>query len=138
MTYRGIHHIGVAVKDLETSLSRWVSLFGARPGPVEVNLERGVRLAVLSFDEGPAVELVTPIDEQSAVAGFLERRGEGIQHFALEVDDIEAAVAELRRGGLEFVSETPQSGMGGSRIAFVHPRGLNGVLLELRQTGTRD
>ena len=64
---------------------------------------------------------------------FLERRGEGIHHLALEVDDIEAALAELRRGGLEVISDGPQSGMGGSRVAFVHPRSFGGVLLELRQ-----
>ncbi len=133
MTYRGIHHIGVAVADLEASLAKWAALFGARPGPVEVNGERGVRLAVLSFDEGPLVELVAPLDERSTVARFLERRGEGIHHLALEVDDIETALAELRRSGLEVISESPQSGMGGSRIAFVHPRSLGGVLLELRQ-----
>ena len=135
MNCRGIHHIGVAVRDLEASLSRWASLFGARPGPVEVNPERGVRLAVLGFDTGPEVELVAPLDERSPVAGFLERRGEGLHHLALDVDDIEAAMAELRKGGLEFVSETPQSGMGGSRIAFVHPRTFNGILIELRQAG---
>jgi methylmalonyl-CoA/ethylmalonyl-CoA epimerase len=138
MTYRCIHHIGVAVRDLEASLAKWALLFGARPGPVEVNPERGVRLAVLRFDEGPVVELVAPLDERSTVAGFLERRGEGIHHFALEVDDIEAAMAELRTSGLEVVSEAPQSGVGRSRIVFLHPRSLNGVLLELRQASKPD
>ncbi len=133
MICRGVQHIGVAVRNLEASLAAWEMLFGARAGPVEVNPERGVRLAVLSFEEGPGVELVTPLDESSTVARFLERRGEGLHHLALEVDDIEAALAELRKNNVELVSERPQSGMGGSRVVFVHPRGLHGVLLELRQ-----
>ncbi|OGD21925.1 MAG: methylmalonyl-CoA epimerase [Candidatus Aminicenantes bacterium RBG_16_63_16] len=138
MIYRGVQHIGVAVRNLEASLAAWETLFGARAGPIEVNFERGVRLAVLSFEEGPEVELVTPLDGNSTVARFLERRGEGLHHLALEVDDIEAAMAELRRNDVELVSETPQSGMGGSRVVFVHPRSLNGVLLELRQAPKRD
>jgi len=138
MIYRGVQHIGVAVRNLEASLAAWETLFGASAGPIEVNPEGGVRLAVLSFEEGPEVELVTPLDGNSTVARFLERRGEGLHHLALEVDDIEAAMAELRRNNVELVTETPQSGMGGSRVVFVHPRSLNGVLLELRQAPKRD
>jgi methylmalonyl-CoA/ethylmalonyl-CoA epimerase len=133
MRFRGIHHIGVAVRDLEEALSRWASLFGAHAGSIEENSARGVRLAELRFEQGPAVELVTPLGEGSPVAKFLKERGEGIHHFALEVDDLEAAMEELRRGGLAFVSEKPQTGAGGSLIGFIHPRGLDGVLLELRQ-----
>ncbi len=134
MKFRGIQHIGVAVRDLEKSLAAWSALFGARPGPVEENAERGVRLALLQFDEGPVVELISPLDERSTVARFLEKHGEGIHHFALDVDDIEAAMVELKKRGLELVFEEPQPGLGGSRVTFVLPRTLNGVLLELRET----
>jgi methylmalonyl-CoA/ethylmalonyl-CoA epimerase len=134
MTIRGIHHIGVAVRNLEEARSRWAALLSAVAGPVEENPARGVRLAELRFTEGPAVELVAPLGEASPVARFLEARGEGIHHLAFAVDDIDAAMAELRGAGLSFVAETPQAGAGGSRVAFIHPRSLDGVLVELRQS----
>jgi methylmalonyl-CoA/ethylmalonyl-CoA epimerase len=133
MTILGIHHIGVAVRNLEEAVSRWTELFGAGASPVEENPARGVRLAELRFGEGPAVELVTPLGEASPVARFLETRGEGIHHLAFEVDDIDASMAELRQAGLAFISETPQAGAGGSLVAFIHPRTLGGVLVEIRQ-----
>ncbi|MDH7512173.1 MAG: methylmalonyl-CoA epimerase [Clostridiales bacterium] len=133
MKIRGIHHIGVAVRNLEESASRWAALFGAERGAVEEIPERGVRVIPLHFPEGPAVELVSPLGEQSAVARFLEKRGEGIHHVTLDVDDIEDAVEKLRKAGLEFITERPQEGAGGSLIIFVHPKSLNGVLLELRE-----
>jgi methylmalonyl-CoA/ethylmalonyl-CoA epimerase len=140
MIFRGVHHIGIAVRDLEKAVSRWASLLGARSGPTEENAARGVRLAEVCLEGGPLLEFVSPLGEGSPVSRFLEARGEGIHHFALDVDDIDAAMAELRKGGLELVSDEPVPGAGGSRIAFVHPRSLNGVLLELRQApknGTR-
>jgi methylmalonyl-CoA/ethylmalonyl-CoA epimerase len=128
-----IHHLGVAVRDLEESLVRWASVLGAEAGRVEESPARGVRLAELRLPDGPAVELVSPMEEGSPLGKFLAERGEGIHHFAVEVEDIETAMDELRRAGLLFVSEKPQVGAEGSLVAFVHPRSLNGVLLELRQ-----
>lgn len=128
-----LDHIGLAVKDLEASRSRWAALFGVRPGPVEDLHDRGVRLVKLSFPEGPAVELLSPLSESSPVARFLEVRGEGIHHLCFEVQDLEAVMRELRKAGLRFVSDQPQIGEGGSLIAFVHPRSLGGVLLELKE-----
>jgi methylmalonyl-CoA epimerase len=133
MKIKGVHHIGVAVSDLEGSLSRWAALFGVVGGPIEEVPERGVRLAHLRFAEGPEIELVAPLGEESPVARFLESRGEGIQHITLEVDDLAAAMKDLGQAGLRFLSAAPQEGSGGSWVAFAHPKGLNGVLLELRQ-----
>ncbi len=133
MKVKSVHHIGVAVRDLEKSASRWAVLFGADPGPVEEIPERGVRLVHLRFREGPAVELVAPVGDQSAVAKFLEKRGEGIHHVTLDVEDIEAAVEELKKAGLELTTDGPQPGAGRSLVVFVHPKSLNGVLLELRE-----
>ncbi|MGB7295813.1 MAG: methylmalonyl-CoA epimerase [Candidatus Aminicenantales bacterium] len=133
MKFKGIHHIGIAVADLEESLAKWVTLFGAVPGPVEEIPERGVRLVHLRFAEGSEIELLSPLGEASPVAKFLEKRGEGVQHFTLEVDDIQAAFRELTEAGLQFVSEGPQIGAGGAQVAFVHPKNLNGVLVEIRQ-----
>jgi methylmalonyl-CoA/ethylmalonyl-CoA epimerase len=134
MKVKRIHHIGIAVRDLEESLKRWSALFAAEPGPIEEIPERGVRLGHLRFAEGPEIELVAPLGAASPVAKFLESRGEGIQHFTLEVDDIETAMRELGQAGLQFVSDTPQIGAGGVLVAFVHPRSLNGVLVEIWQS----
>jgi methylmalonyl-CoA/ethylmalonyl-CoA epimerase len=133
MRIKGVHHIGIAVRDLEEALKRWSTLFGAERSPVEEIPERGVRMAHLRFARGPEIELIAPLGEASPVSKFLESRGEGIQHFTLEVDDIETAMDELSRAGLQFMSAGPQAGAGGVRIAFVHPRNLNGVLVEIRQ-----
>lgn len=133
MKVKSIHHIGVAVRNLEESASRWAALFGAESGAVEEIPERGVRVIHLHFPEGPAVELVSPLGEQSAVAKFLEKRGEGIHHFSLDVEDIEGAVEMLKKAGLELTTDRPRAGAGGSLIVFVHPKSLNGVLLELRE-----
>lgn len=133
MKVKGVHHIGIAVRDLEESLGRWSALFAAEAGPIEEIPERGVRLAHLRFAEGPEIELVAPLGDASPVAKFLESRGEGIQHLTLEVDDIEMAMVELSRAGLRFVSDAPQTGAGGVLVAFVHPRSLSGVLVEIRQ-----
>jgi methylmalonyl-CoA/ethylmalonyl-CoA epimerase len=134
MKVKRVHHIGIAVRDLEESLKRWSALFAAEPGPIEEIPERGVRLGHLRFAEGPEIELVAPLGAASPVAKFLESRGEGIQHFTLEVDDIETAMRELGQAGLQFVSDTPQIGAGGVLVAFVHPRSLNGVLVEIWQS----
>lgn len=133
MKFKGIHHIGIAVANLEESLARWGALFGAVPGSVEEIPERGVRLAHLLFPDGSQVELLSPLGDGSPVAKFMEKKGEGIHHFTLEVDDIDAALSELARAGLQFVSEGPQNGAGGCLVAFIHPRSLNGVLVEIRQ-----
>jgi methylmalonyl-CoA epimerase len=133
MKFKGIHHIGIAVSNLEDSLAKWAALFGATPGRVEEIPERGVRLAYLHFAEGSQIELLAPLGEASPLAKFLERRGEGVQHITLEVDDIKTALGELARAGLHLVSEKSQTGAGGAQVAFIHPRSLNGVLVEIRQ-----
>jgi methylmalonyl-CoA/ethylmalonyl-CoA epimerase len=133
MKVRAIHHIGIAVKNLEESVSRWAALFGAECGAIEEIPERGVRVINLHFPEGPAVELVSPLGAPSAVAKFLEKHGEGLHHFTLEVEDIEDTVEELKKAGLELTMDRPRAGAGGSLVVFVHPKSLNGVLLELRE-----
>jgi methylmalonyl-CoA/ethylmalonyl-CoA epimerase len=137
MKTKSIDHIGIVVRDLEKNQARWTTLFGARSGPVEDVEERGVRLAKLNFPEGPAVELISPLGDASPLTKFLEDRGEGIHHVCFEVEDIGAMMEELKKAGLEFTSEKPQKGATGSLIAFVHPRSLNGVLLELREDKAR-
>ncbi|MBM3284409.1 MAG: methylmalonyl-CoA epimerase [Candidatus Aminicenantes bacterium] len=126
-----IDHIGIAVRNLEESVARWTALFGVKASPVEELPERGVRLVHLCFPGGPVIELVSPLGPESPVARFLEARGEGIHHFTLEVEDIEGMMEHLKKAGVQFTEDKPRAGAGGSRIAFVHPKTLNGVLLEL-------
>ena len=95
--------------------------------------ERGVKLAHLKFPHSPTVELVCPLNEQAAVAKFLAERGEGIHHFCFEVKNIESAFEELKKKGVQFVQDRPYQGAGGSRIVFIHPRSLGGVLIELKE-----
>lgn len=133
MKIRRIHHIGIAIWNLEESVARWTALFGLQASPVEELPGRGVRLVHLEFGEGPALELVSPLGAESPLARFLEGRGEGIHHLALEVEDLVNAMDGLGKAGLQFIDHKPRSGAGGSRIAFVHPKSLNGVLLELKE-----
>ena len=126
-------HIGVAVKDLESRLALWQRLFGLKASSPEVLTERGVRVVRLEPDRGAAVELVSPLRDDSPLSNFLRDRGEGIHHLCLEVRDLEAAVAELRAQGVEFLQDKPQPGAEGSLIAFIHPRSCGGILVELRQ-----
>lgn len=128
-----VDHIGIAVKNLEESIEKWSELFGLEIKRVEEIKERGVRLAHLSSKSGPSIELLTPCGEGSGVEKFLKERGEGIHHFCFEVENIERAMEELKKKGIQFVQESPQKGSGRSLIAFIHPRNFNSVLIELKQ-----
>ena len=133
MGIKRIDHLGIAVKDLEASLKRWKDLFGAKVGVIEEIRERGVKVAPLEFEDGSAVELVAPLGEDSPIEKFINERGEGIHHLSLEVDRIEEVMEELINNGIQFIQEEPQKGAEGSKIAFIHPRNLGGVLLELKE-----
>ncbi len=133
MKIRGIGHLAVAVRDLEGSLAKWAALLGAQSCGIEELPEMGVRLAQLRFSSGPTIELLAPCGENSPIEKFLAERGEGIHHFSLEVEALEKMMEEFHQAGLRLVSSSPRAGAGGSRVAFVHPRSLNGVLLELEE-----
>lgn len=133
MKIRGIHHVGIAVRNLEESVGRWEALFGIQAGPVEELPDQRVRLVHLAFGEGTSIELLSPLGPESPVARFLEKRGEGIHHLTLEVEDLVGVMEGLKKAGLEFTENKPRTGAGGSSIAFIHPKSLNGLLLELRE-----
>jgi len=135
MGIKRIDHLGIAVKDLEESLRRWKELFGAKVGVIEEIRERGVKVAHLEFEDGSAVELVASLGKDSPIEKFIEERGEGIHHLSFEVEGIEEIMEELREKGIQFIQEKPQKGSAGSKIAFLHPRNLQGVLLELKEKG---
>jgi methylmalonyl-CoA/ethylmalonyl-CoA epimerase len=131
----GIHHVGVAVRDLEEARERYTRLFGARVEARELVPEQGVEaLALLLGDDG-RVELLAPLAEDSPVGRFIARRGEGMHHLAFGVADLPAALAELRAAGATLIDEQPRSGIYGA-VAFVHHESLGGVLSELVQATT--
>ncbi|MFP4082974.1 MAG: methylmalonyl-CoA epimerase [Candidatus Aminicenantes bacterium] len=128
-----IDHIGIAVSHLEESMKKWEEVFGLKAKNIEEIKERGVKLASLDLEGGPSLELVSGLAEDSAVAKFIEQRGEGIHHFCFEVEDIHKAVEKLKKKGVQFVEPVPVKGAEGSLIAFIHPLSLNGVLVELKE-----
>jgi methylmalonyl-CoA/ethylmalonyl-CoA epimerase len=125
-----IYHLGYAVEDIEAS-SRFYELnFEAVPGEPEEVVEQGI-IAVM-FEVGESgIELLQPTRPDSPVGKFLAKRGEGFHHVAFQVENIEAALAELGRNGVELVDQEPRVGAGGTRTAFIHPKGAFGVLTEL-------
>jgi methylmalonyl-CoA/ethylmalonyl-CoA epimerase len=129
-----IDHVGIAVPDLDAAIQWYADTLGLVATHVEVNEEQGVREAMLSpqgDDHGPAVQLLAPLHEQSAIAKFLDRNGPGIQQMAYRVSDIDAASTRLREKGVRLIYETPRRGTANSRVNFVHPKDAGGVLIEL-------
>lgn len=127
-----IDHIGIATRELDDALAIWRDALGLEVDSTEEVAEQGVRVAMLPIGE-THVELLEPLAVDSPVGKFLDRRGPGIHHIAIGVDDICATLAELREKGARLIDETPRVGAGGCLVAFVHPSAANGVLLELVQ-----
>jgi methylmalonyl-CoA/ethylmalonyl-CoA epimerase len=127
-----IHHVAYVVADIDAGLDRLMATFGLTPAVREVMEEQGVE-AVLCGPPGGAVELIRPLDPEGAIARFLDSRGEGLHHVAFEVDDLAAALDDLRGRGAELIDERPRPGLGGHLVAFVHPSAAGGVLTELVQ-----
>jgi len=127
----GVDHVGVAVRSLDEAVSIYRDVLGFTLGGVHVLTERKVRVAFFSSGGETRIELLEPLGSDSPVAKFLESRGEGVQHVALRVKDIEAVLAELKRKGVMLIDEKPRIGAEGAKMAFVHPKSTKGVLLEL-------
>ncbi len=131
MSITKLDHIAIAVQDVESSADLWVKTLGLDAGVVEVLADRGVRLCKLTADRVPDLELVAPLGEDSPIARFIARKGEGIHHICFEVRNIEQSLEDLKRKGVRLVHERPVEGGEGRRIAFIHPQSLGGVLIEL-------
>ena len=132
-----IEHVAVAVADLDAALGRLADLWGIRPSARERVEEQGVEEATLSLGDS-SLQLIAPLDESSTVARFLKRRGEGLHHIALEVEDLPGTLADLRSKGVRLVDEEPRRGGSGHQVAFVHPQGNLGLLVELIQRPAGD
>ena len=128
-----IDHVGIAVNSLQTAIPRWTALLGIPPAEEERIESEDVRVAF--FGEGPGrIELLEPTGVKSPIARHLESRGEGVHHVCVRVPDLDAAVRHAADAGLEPIPPTIRPGADGSRVAFLHPRSMGGVLLELRES----
>jgi methylmalonyl-CoA/ethylmalonyl-CoA epimerase len=131
---RGIHHLGVAVEDLDSALSTYERLFGARLEHRETVDDQGVEAASLRIGSD-RVELLAALGDDTPVGRFLAKRGPGMHHVAYEVDDVGAALEELNAEGAELIDESPRRGLFGLEVAFVHPDAVHGVLAEIVSGG---
>jgi methylmalonyl-CoA/ethylmalonyl-CoA epimerase len=131
---RGIHHLGVAVDDLDEALSTYERLFGARLEYRETVSEQGVEAASLQIG-GDRVELLASLGEETPIGRFLASRGPGMHHVAYEVEDVAAALDELTAHGAELIDVRPRRGLFGLEVAFVHPDAVHGVLAEIVSAG---
>ncbi len=134
MKPRGIHHLGVAVEDVDEAVATYERLFGAELEHRARVEEQGVEAAAVLIGEG-RVELLSPLGEDTPVGKFLAHRGPGMHHVAYEVLDIDAALAELAASGAELIDDEPRQGMFGLQVAFVHPDAVHGVLTEVVARG---
>lgn len=130
MTVRGIHHLGVAVADLDEALETYRRLFDATLEHRSTVTDQGVDAMSLLVG-GSRIELVAPTDDDSPVARFLASRGPGMHHVAYAVDDVGAALAALAEEGVELIDQAPRTGLFGLEVAFVHPDAVHGVLTEV-------
>ncbi len=132
MKVKRIAHLGIAVKDLATPKKLCTENLGLESKGEEVVETQKVKVSFLQVGESN-LELLLPTADDSPVAKFLETKGEGFHHLALEVEDIHAAVAELKAAGVRLIDETPREGAHGALVAFIHPKATFGVLVELCQ-----
>jgi methylmalonyl-CoA/ethylmalonyl-CoA epimerase len=134
MEARAIHHLGVAVDDLDEALSTYERLLGAKLEHRETVEDQGVEAASLRVGES-RVELLASLGDETPVGKFLAKRGPGMHHVAYEVDDLSASLEELAGQGAELIDERPRRGLFGLEVAFVHPDSVHGVLAELVSSG---
>jgi methylmalonyl-CoA epimerase len=131
---RSIHHLGVAVSDLDEALGTYTRLFGAELEHRATVPEQGVEAAAVLVGSG-RVELLRPLEDDTPVGRFLASRGPGMHHVAFEVADVHAALESLKREGAELVDAEPHEGLFGLEVAFVHPDSVHGVLAEVVSHG---
>jgi methylmalonyl-CoA/ethylmalonyl-CoA epimerase len=127
-----IDHIGIATDTIDKTLSFWKDALDLKVEATEIVEEQGVRVAMLPIGES-RIELLEPIDENSPIAKFLSKRGSGIHHIAVSVEDIDAALNRMKQNGVRLIDESPRRGANGCLVAFIHPKSANGVLVELVQ-----
>jgi methylmalonyl-CoA/ethylmalonyl-CoA epimerase len=131
---RGIHHVGVAVTDLDEAVQTYARLFGGRLEHRARVEEQGVEAATIRVGDA-RIELLAPLGDDTPVGRFLAKRGPGMHHVAYEVDDVQEALAQLAAAGAELIDSKPRQGLFGLEVAFVHPESVHGVLSEVVSGG---
>jgi len=129
-----IDHVGIAVKSLSEAVKVYENMIGLRVSGYDQVDDQGVRVAMLPAGDS-RIELLEPVTPDSPIAKFMAKRGEGIHHIAIRVDNIEEALARLQAAGARLIDSVPRAGAHHTRIAFVHPSSTHGVLLELVEHG---
>lgn len=132
MTPIRINHIAVVVDDVQAALGFWHEALGIPLAHIEHNETEAVDIAFLPLGEGE-IELIAPFTEDSGVAKYLAKKGAGLHHLCIDVDDVAAALARLKERGIELINDEPRQRPDGTQYAFVHPKSTGGVLLELYQ-----
>jgi methylmalonyl-CoA/ethylmalonyl-CoA epimerase len=130
-TLLGIDHVGLAVTDLDAAIERWSKTFGLEVSHREINESQGIEEAMLDLADGTRLQLLAPLNSDSTIAKFLERSGEGMQQLAFRVTNIDDAMAKVLSAGMRLIYPESRVGTAGSRINFVHPKDVGGVLVEL-------
>ena len=125
-----LDHIGIAVNDLEESVKFYEDILGLKLQGIETVEEQKVKVAFLPLGD-TELELLEATSSDSPIAKFIESKGQGVQHLAFRVDNIEKVLGEMKEKGIRLIDEKPRYGAGGARIAFLHPKSTNGVLVEL-------
>jgi methylmalonyl-CoA/ethylmalonyl-CoA epimerase len=125
-----VDHIGIAVNNLDESVKFYENILGLKLQGVETVEEQKVKVAFLPVGD-TEIELLEATTPDSPIAKFIENKGQGVQHIAFRVDDLEKALEEMKKLGIRLIDEKPRYGAGGARIAFLHPKSTNGVLVEL-------
>jgi methylmalonyl-CoA/ethylmalonyl-CoA epimerase len=136
MAALGVHHVGIAVADLDAAIETYEALFGAALEHRQRVGDQAVEAASLRVGTG-RIELLAPLGEDTPVGRFLARRGPGMHHVAFEVADVAAELERLRAEGVELIDESPRRGLFGLQVAFVHPEATGGVLAEFVGNGNR-
>jgi methylmalonyl-CoA epimerase len=132
MNLNKIDHIGIAVKSLEDALKLYTDVLGLNVSAIEVIEEQKVRTAIINIGESK-IELLESTSPESPVASFIEKKGEGLHHIALGVDNIQKALQTLKEQGIPLIDEKPRKGVQNTKIAFIHPKGAK-ILLELTES----
>ncbi|MDE2059665.1 MAG: methylmalonyl-CoA epimerase [candidate division NC10 bacterium] len=133
---RRIEHIAIAVKDVEASTRLFETLLGINRSRIEVLPDEHVKVAFFDLG-GSRIELVQGTESDNPMSKFIERRGEGLHHICLEVEDLPGTLSRLHEAGFLLIDRVPKSGSSGTRVAFLHPKGCNGVLIELVEQPSR-
>ena len=130
-----VSHIGIAVEDLKKSIELFSKILGCKPESIEEVADQKVKVAIFrpGGKNSTAIELVCPVSDSSPVKKYLEKRGEGLHHISIKVENIINKMETLKNNDIKLIDETPRDGAEGKKIAFVHPSSTSGVLIELEQ-----